>query len=880
MSLLRSLARGLASMRDPARADREVADEVEHYREQLVEAHVARGLSPAEARRAAAVELGSGTGLREEVRASGWEDGVETLLADLRLAGRRLRATPTFTLVATLTLAVGIGATTTIVSAVSPILVRPLPYREADRITTLWDRGADGSQADITFGTFRELAGRARAFEALAVFKASQPTLTGRGLPERLAAQDVSAAYLRVLGVRPALGRDLEPSDDRIDGPPVAILTDGLWRRRFGADPALLGRSITLDGDAVTIVGVLPRGFENVLAPEAEVLRPLRYDMSLGSAWGHHLRMAGRLREGVTMPRAAEELAAIARGPVSGFPRPAWAALSNGLIVRGLKDDVTRGVRPALLAILGAATLLLLIAAVNVTGLLLARGAQRRGELALRLALGAGRLRLVRLVLAESLLLAALGGAAGTLVATLGTRALVALAPPGLPRVEAIQVDGGLLAIAALLSALLGLVTGLVPALQACPSATAGARGASGRATTSGRRGTRRALVVTEVALAVVLLVATGLLLRSHERLLDVTPGFDPIGLLTMRVQTSGHRFDEPGRGRRFFAEALEAARRVPGVGSATLTSQLPLSGDLDLYGVRFDQPEARDPGEVRGTFRYAVSPGYVETMGIRLVRGRHLDERDREGAPPVALISESMARRRLPGGDPIGRRLRIGGGDGPAYTIVGVVGDVKQVSLALDEPDAVYTTAAQWRFDEGAMSLVIRTTGDAASLAPAVRQAVWSVDPDQPVTRVATMGSLVARSAAERRFVLTLFEAFALASLVLAVAGLYGALAGGVAERAREIGVRAALGASRRDVVAMVAREGMSLTGSGVAIGIAGALGATRAIVALLFGVSPLDPLTYLAVATLLLLAATVACGAPAWRAARIDPALTLRAE
>jgi putative ABC transport system permease protein len=347
-----------------------------------------------------------------------------------------------------------------------------------------------------------------------------------------------------------------------------------------------------------------------------------------------------------------------------------------------------------------------------------------------------------------------------------------------------------------------------------------------------------------------------------------------------MQVQTSGRRFDEDSTSDRFFAQALEAVRRVPGVTAAGFTSQLPLSGDLELYGAHFDPPPSDDPGQVRGTYRYSVTPGYLETMRIPLRRGRLLNEQDGAGTQQVALISESVARRRLRGIDPIGQRLRVGPQDGPLRTIVGVVGDVKQQSLALTESDAVYIPATQWGFPDYAMSLVVRTRGDAAALVPAVRQAVWSVDKDQPIVRVTTMDDLLAASAAERRFALILFEAFALAALVLAAAGIYGVLAGNVAERTREIGVRSALGASRRDILGLVMRQGMTLTGLGVAIGVGGAVAATQAIAAMLFGVSRLDPGTYLGVIALLGGVAMIACGVPAWRAAGVDPASTLRAE
>lgn len=878
MSLWRQVTRGLRGLTHRTLADRDVADEVRHYLELAAESHMARGLSREEALRAARLELGGVMNVEEQVRGYGWESLVETFLVDLRYAARRLRASPGFAAVTVLTLALGIGATTAIFSAVSPVLLEPLPYPHPGRIMAIWDIGADGERVDGTFGTYVELEARNRSFEALAVLKPWQPTLTGAAEPERLEGQRVSWSYFRVLDVPPALGQDFQRFDDGSGSPRVAILSDGLWRRRFGADHGIIGRAITLDDDSYLVIGVMPRGFENVLGPSAELWTPLQYDLSQGRAWGHHFRTVGRLRPGVDTDRALRELDGIAHAPVPEFTRPRWASLGNGLSVSSLQDDLTRGVRPALLAILGAAALVLVIACVNVTNLLLARGVQRRGEFALRAALGAGHHRLLRQLLTESLLLAAVGGVAGMVVAMLGVRALVALSPPNLPRAAAIAVDGAAFAFGLGITTLIGLAVGLTPALQASRHQPhRDLQHGSARSAGAHRRA-RSALVVAEVALALVLLVSSGLLLRSLERLFAVSAGFDSPGLLTMQVQASGHRFDDDSTTYRFFAEALQAVRRVPGVTAAALTSQLPLSGDFDLYGVHFDPSPVDDPGEVRGTFRYAVSPGYIETMGIPLRRGRLLDERDRAGAPLAALISESMAKRRLPGLDPIGRRVRIG--DGSPYTIIGVVGDVKQQSLALNESDAVYVTASQWRFADHAMSLVVRLRGNAAAFAPAVRGAVWSVDKDQPIVRVGTMDDLLAASAAERRFALVLFQAFALTALALAAAGIYGVLAGSVAERTREIGLRSALGASRGRIVALVVLQGMTLTGLGVAIGVAGAVAATQAIVAMLFGVSRLDPVTYLGVVGLLTGVAMIACGVPAWRAARVDPASTLRSE
>jgi putative ABC transport system permease protein len=539
-------------------------------------------------------------------------------------------------------------------------------------------------------------------------------------------------------------------------------------------------------------------------------------------------------------------------------------------------------VRSALLAVLGAVMLVLVIACVNVTNLLLARGAQRRGEFAMRAALGAGRARLVRQMLTESLLLAALGGALGMAVAQAGIQALVALSPAGLPRVGAIGFDGRVFAFSLVITTLIGLLVGLIPALQASRNNLHGSAQETARRTVGGHQFARRALVVAEVALALVLLVGSGLLLRSLQRLFAIAPGFRPANVLTMQVQTSGHRFDDDKVRHQFFAQALETVRRVPGVEEAGFTSQLPLSGDWSVYGVRFESSPTQTPesDEDRGAFRYAVSPGYIEALGIPIRSGRSLNAHDVAGAPPVAVINESFAKRRFPAGDAIGQRLRIGDDSGPWLTVVGIAGDVKQMSLALDQSDAVYFPGVQARILDTALSLVVRARGDAAALTPALKSAIWSVDKDQPIVRIATMDALLAASAAERRFALLLFEAFALVALVLAGAGIYGVLSGSVAERTREIGVRAALGASRANILSLILRQGMTLTGIGIAIGLTGAVVASRAIVTLLFGVSRLDAITYVGVVAVLLGVSGIACWVPAWRAARVDPTITLRAE
>ena len=805
-----------------------------------------------------------------------WED---EMFQDLRYGSRMLLKRPGFTLAVVFTLSLGIGASTAIFSAVKPILFESLPYPDASQLVMMWDYGPDGARQELTFGTYREIVQRSRSFESLTVLRSWQPTVTGQADPERLEGQAVSASYFQVLRVGPTLGRSFDSSDDRPNGSKVAILSDKLWRRRFGADPAILGRAISLDGVNYTVLGVMPNSFENVLAPSADVWTLLQYDPSLPSfdsrEWGHHLRMIGRVRPGIGRNEVSREIDTIARAQTPEFARPTWAALNNGLIVNSLQQEITRDIKPAVLAIFSAVLLVLVIACVNVTNLLLVRAAQRRGEFAIRNALGAGRLRMVRQLITESLLLTFLGGALGMLMAEFGVRTLIALSPPGLPRASAIRVDAAAFAFAIIVTTLIGVVVGLIPALHAYRADVVGNLQSNSRTNIGGQQLTRQTLVVAEVALALVLLVSAGLLMVSLQRLFAIPAGFNASNLLTLRVQTS-KRFDIE-TSQRFFTQSLNAVRQVPGVTAAELTSQLPLSGDVDQYGVHFERD---DPKVGSSAFRYAVSPGYFEMMGIPLRRGRRLDVHDVAAAPLAVVISESLAKHRFGDQDPIGQRVKLGPLDGPWHTIVGVVGDVKQSSLAASDLDAFYTTPEQWRFRDNTVSVVIRGVGNTAKLAPAIRKAIWSVDKDQPIVQVAMMDDLLAASEADRRFALILFETFGLVALVLAAAGIYGVVSSTVTERTREIGVRLALGAERRNVLNLILRQGLKLTLGGIGVGLLMSWAVTRLLTNLLYGVSAKDPSIFGGVAFVLIVVALLACYWPARRATKIDPLIALRHE
>lgn len=885
MSFLRQLSRGMRSLLHRASADRDVADEVRQYLDDATAAHRARGLSPDDAARAARDEIGNDTLVREGVRSYGWENLVETWAADLRVALRQVRRHAGFSVPAILVLALGLGAATAIFSAVNPILFQTLPYPRARQLTMLWE-GRRGSGSMLNFAEFRGIAEQSRSFDSLAAMKAWEPAMTGPAQPERFQGQRVSADFFRVLGVTPALGRSFQAADDLHHGPNVVILSHALWERQFHSDAGIIGRAVTLDDNAFTVIGVMPAGFEDVLAPGAELWAPLQYDPALlpdTREYGHHLRVVARLRPGVTRAQAIGDLHGLIPRLAQEFAR--GFATSGGpparFLVDTLQDDITQDVRPALMAVMGAVLLVLLIACVNVTNLLLARGAQRRGEFAMRIALGASRARLLRQFATESLLVSLLGGLFGLVIAEYGVRALVALSPPELPRLSAIRVDAAVFVFAFAIAALVGLLVGIVPALHAFRADLHGGMRAASRTSAGGHQRMRRGLVITEVALALVLLVSAGLLLRSLGRLFSTDAGFDSAHLLTMRVDEASRRYTADTNRFQFYSAALDAVRAVPGVTAAAFTSQLPLSGDNDVYGIEVEGDSAKAANQLPA-LRYAVTADYFTAMRTQVLRGRAFNERDTATSPRVVIINESLARKEFGNQNPLGRRicLRCTPTDRPWSTVVGVVPDVKQTSLAVGPEDAFYLPVAQWYWVDNEMALVARTQGDPGPLAAAIKRAVWSVDKDQPITKVATMQSLMLLSQARRRFALFIFEAFALVGLLLAATGLYGVLSGGVTERLREIGVRAALGATRSDLIGLIVRQGMWLMIVGIVAGVAGALAATRLLASLLFAVSAADPLTYSGVIALLGVVSLLACLVPAWRAARVDPAVILRAE
>ena len=884
--LWRSVRAGVWVLTHRRAAEGALAEEMTYFYERAEAEHVRSGLSPDAARRAVRAEFGSPDRAREEVRDFGWERHVVGGVGDLRRAAQRLRAAPSFALVSVLTLALGIGCSTVIFGAVDAVLLRALPYPNAQRLVVLRDYGADGEGIDLTLGTFDELRARSRRFAYLAATDPWRPTLADERAPERLDGARISANYFATLGVRPAAGRDFEPRDDQVGAVRVAIVSSKFARRRFGRGRPVVGGQLSLDDGEYQIIGVLPPAFIDVLSPANDIWAPMQQRSNApfdSREWGHHYQVLGRLEDGATTDDARRDVASIASTPVAAFARPSWAAMTGGLMVRPLRDAVTQHVGPGLLAIAGAALLLVVIASVNVSSLALARAGKRRGELALRATLGAGQWRLVRQLLVEGLFLSAIGGALGLAVALTLLRVFSAICPAELSRVNAITFDARAFFFSLAATTLAGLGVGILPALGAVRAAQ---RGEALRTEMSRKDRTsprmRRALVIAEVACALVLVVSASLLTRSLTHLFAVAPGFDASHLITFQVGGPGATLQSDSGRQHFYRQALEAVRRVPGVARADFTSTLPLKGRGEGYGFQAESLVA-DRSASGSAIRYTVTPGYFATMGIPVLRGRALQPSDTSGASEAIVVSESFARRIFGNIDPVGQRIRFGPETGSARewdVIVGVVGDVKQRSLALDGTMAFYVAMDQWGWVDPVQSLVVRTTGSEGALAQRIKSAVWSVDPRRPVQQVATMEDVIAASAAEQRFARMAIGSFALAALVLTAIGMYGVVSESVSERRREIGIRKALGATSRAISVQVVRSGVATAAIGVVVGLGGALVATRMLASLLYGISPVDVGTYAAASIGLGGIVVLASVLPALRAARVDPATPMRSD
>jgi predicted permease len=813
---------------------------------------------------------------------------MERFMQDLRYSLRVLATRPGFTAIAVLALALGIGATTAIFSVVNAVLLRPLPYTEPERLALVWTYfGPDLPQNWVSGPEFMDMKERSETFEDFAAMTWPSLSLTGSGDPEQVQCGSVTANLFPLLGVKPAQGRVFLEEEDKPNAERVVILSHGFWQRRFASDPNILGRAISLDGQNSTVIGVMPPGF-GVLPPDAQSPRniemwvPMALDFKQLNRGNHGFRVVGRIKQGVTFEQAQGEMAAIAEQLDKEFYN-----FGFGINIVPFHGHVVRNIRLALVILLAAVGVVLLIACANVANLLLARALAREKEIAVRIALGAGRWRLIRQLLTESIVLAFIGGALGLLLAYLGLKTLIALAPESLPRIDEAGIDSGVLVFALATSLLTGIIFGLVPALQASKtdlneSLKEGARG-SGGGVRGGRA--RNVLVVAEVAMALMLLSGAGLLIRSFMRLQDVDPGFNPDNLLTVRLRLPQSKYSDAAQLAPFYQQLIERVKGLPGVEAVGATSHLPLSGSYMSGTVTVEDAVAADPQSASfEADRRIISPDYFRAMGISIVKGRAFADQDGQGAPPVAIIDESFARRFWPGGDPIGRRVKLGGGQSqiPWMTIVGVVSHVKHYSLNAAGREFIYYPYLQ--NPARSMYLAVRTSGDPVAMTSAVRGEVMGIDPAQPVSEVRSMQGLVYTSMAQQRFNMTLFTIFAAVALILASVGVYGVMSYSVTQRTHEIGLRMALGAQQGQILKMIVRQGLKLVLIGVGIGLVVtvtlALVFTRYISSMLYEVGSTDLTTFAAVSGVLAAVAVVASYIPARKATRVDPMIALRYE
>jgi len=805
---------------------------------------------------------------------------MESLIQDLRYAVRMLIKKPSFTVVVIAALALGIGANTAIFSIVNSILLKPLPYPDPGRLVMVWmDNKRMNVDQDIhSYPNYVDYRDQNEVFESLAAYYGVSVSLVGDGEPERILGAASTASLFTVLGVNPQIGRVFNESEEQAGQNRVAVLSYGLWQRRFGKDPNLIGQQIQVSDTPRTVIGIMPPSFEYP-SKDSDIWIPLTVsddDKQARSSFGYY--SIGRLKPGVSIDRGRAEMGAIASNLEHQYPE----LDGFGVNLVPLHQQVTGKVRPALLVLLGTVAFVLLIACANVANLLLARAAGREREIAIRTALGASRRRLIRQLLTESALMGLAGGVLGLVLAKWGLTALIALSPEDIPRLAQIGIDARVLGFTLLVSLLTGLAFGLVPAIQASRPDLNESLKESGRSTTGGveRRRVRSALVVLEVALSLVLLIGAGLMIKSFSRLQKVDLGFNPDRLVSMNIQLSRSKYQGTSSGQ-FFRQLLERVEAMPGVESAGAISAifidaLPNSTNFSIEG---RPPFA--PAEQIETPVDTVTPSYFRTMGISLLLGREFSEQDGLDRQPVAIINDTFAKRFWPGEDPIGKRFRFGGerSNAPWMTIVGVVGDMRRTGLDVDVRCETFLPYTQRRF-VGFLSLVVRAKPGVGPIANAVRDQVWAIDPSQPVSHIRTMDQMLDGMMAQRRLNMVLFALFGGLALILAAVGVYGVISYTVTQRTHEIGIRIALGASRGDVLGLIIRNGMSLVLIGVAIGLVAAFGLTRLMTSLLFGVSATDMVTFLAISGILTGVALAACLVPAARALKTDPMIALRYE
>ena len=795
---------------------------------------------------------------------------------DFRYAVRQLIKNPGFATVAILTLALGIGACAAIFSVVNGVLLRPLDYPQPDRIVVMRETNLPQFPIfSVSPPNYLDWQKQTKSYSAIAAYSGDQINLTGEGEPQRLVGVKATADYFKVYGVQPVLGRTFLPDEDAVGKKHVAVLSNPFWQRVFGSEKNVIGRAVQLNGEAYTVIGVAPPDFGQ--QSKVDVWTPMAFSAEERDSkyrGAHYLGVVGRLKPGVTVVQAKAELEVLAKQLARQYPdsNKGW-----GVFMMSMLDYSVRDVRVVLYTLLGAVGCVLLIACANIANLLLARATARHRELSIRAALGANRFRLVRQLLTESVLLALCGGAAGLLVANWGLAALLALAPEDLPRASGIQLDATVLIFSFLLSIVTGVVFGVAPAWLAAHTDMNESLKQGSRGSTDARGRLRGALVVIEVAFALVLLGGAGLLARSFMRLTHVDPGFNPNNATVLRLALPEKKYEKNEQQVAFADALLEKLHVLPGVQEVGLTHTLPLLGDWVLTFEIAGRPKLA-PSDLPNTNYYAVTPGYFHAMGIPLIRGRLFTPQDNAKAPRVAIINETMAKQFFPNEDPIGKQINVQNGPDTFREIVAIVGDIKQYGVDKETTAQTYEPFAQHPFNT--LNVVLRSTGSPAALIGALRPAVYSIDKDQPVGTIRPLTEILSDTIAKQRFAMTLVAVFSIVALIIASVGIYGVMSYNVVQRRSEIGIRMALGAQTRDVLSLILGSGGKLVGIGLLVGLVATFLATRAMGSILFQTNAYDPLTLGAITLLLTAVALVACLLPAHRATRVNPTEALRAE
>lgn len=872
----------LRSLLRRRQVEEELDEELSFHLERQIEENLARGMAVEEARLAALRAMGGIDQQKERCRDMRRVNLVTDLAQDLRYGVRVLARSPVFTAVAVLSLALGVGANTAIFSIVNGLLLRPLPYPESERIVDVWHTPPKESfpgvdKFSVSPANYLDWKEQGHSFEQMAAIGYAGFSLSTGDDPVAVTGAAVSADFFSVLRSQAARGRTFTRDEDQPGGDQAVVLSYGLWQRAFGADPHIIGRSLTLNSRSSTVVGVMPAGFQ--FPPQVELWVPLAWDEKERQTRSiHDYQVIARLKPNVTLTQAQAEMNTISSRLAQQYPE---ADKGWGAVLVPLHEDLVGEIRPALLVLFSAVAFVLLIACANVANLMLARGANRAKEIAIRIALGARRPRIVRQLLTESVLVAVVGGLVGLLLATWGSGLLVRLISDSLPNPGDVGIDRWALGFTLLVSLGAGILAGIAPALQFTKAEMVETlKQGTGRTGGSAvKQRTRQALVVSEVALSLILLTGAGLMIRSFWKLQHVDPGFDPRNVLTMRVALSPVRYSEPQQQAAYFDRVLEQTRALPGVVSAGATTQLPLTGGGSTQPFTIEGQAGPEVAmQPMAQTRY-ISPDYFRTMGIPLRRGRFFTSEDREGGPQVVIISEEMARQFWPGQDPIGKRLT------PSFhlkqgprEIVGVVGDVKGSGLDANAASMMYLPYKQ--LPRPSMTFVVRTTSDPQRLIQPVSRAIYAVDKEQAIRSAGTAEQVLSASLSGQRVNMTLLITFAALALALATVGVYGVMNYTVALRRRELGIRLALGAKTRDILRLVLGQGLALTLTGIAVGLAAAYGLTRLMASLLYGVTATDFMTFASVSGVLVAVGLLASYLPARRATKVDPMIALRSE